>query len=1056
MAEGSICFSPSFTALRDHAFDWLDSNTSKTPESACLLEANAHQRDAIADAWRDEHDSLRLTVTGIADFAVEIHEHLHGPYPGLETLERRRTIEQALRELDDNNVLTDAQQHTPSISELFRELEGDGVNDVQNLATRLENTDCTDHQRAVLTDAFEGYVALRERIAHPEATTRNEKLETVAQTDRSLRDALPHLDAIVISNLEQPAATELAVLERLAEEFPILILIPTPTPETPTRGISTPLHDTITELRSLGLGETQVPADDELPLRDVATRLYQPVDEPETPPSALSWHEAPTPDREVRHVARRLRGRLAENDCDPDDLLVLAPGLLSYRDAIADTFDAYGIDHAYNVSILLERTYAGRAVLDAVECCEHPRADRIAELASNPLVDIPRTDPVELADVQRRLYTTSIDAYTDELDTSAAGVEHFLDHVTTVRDADAETVVPAVQDLLEYIGLPDSVDALDASGEINAGYEARATSRVNEILESVHTVCREFDPEQPLAEVGTALEGVRIGSPTQVTDGRVEIIGLQDAPMAEFDELFVLGATAEHLSGSETRPRYFQELGEALGVFERHAKRDVDRYRFATLLANADRVHITTPATTIDDDPLLVSPFVDELARVTGLEPTGTIHEEPRGAREDLQRDIAGAAPDDLEAALATACDNGHVTNDHVGAAMRGAGCGANRGVSDLTEHDGQLETDTVESLDGKLTSAPYSYSRLTKYTKCGFKYLLATGWGLDEDDDIEPGMDPLTLGSVVHDTVEAFYRDLQSEPGDPIDLTEHDRDELEQRLLAAARDAVDDADVALHDVFGEKTLHALFSGLASPDENEYYGPQGRAAYGDPDGTFAKFLDEEYDLAGNGHRPLYFEADIGDDDGVELPDGRTAPVAGRVDRVDATPDGLTVFDYKASSVRGARRRENQVRDGIDFQLPIYSLGARELTDDELDPSDVAARYYVINDNPEVKPRRSLADRFDDIDYDAFLTDVIPDRLDSVTSAIENGAFNPAVIGENPAQCSYCEFSDICDVRHHRRYDVIDHVTDTGHHAYVPASAGGGDVLDDLPGGDTDD
>ncbi|AGN02387.1 nuclease subunit B-like protein [Salinarchaeum sp. Harcht-Bsk1] len=1055
MVGGCICYSPSYTALRDHAFNWLDTNTAESPESAVFLESNAHQRDAIATAWREEHDALRLTVTGIADFALTIHERLYGPYPGIETLERRRTIEQALHRLDENDVLRDAGQHTPSISELLRELEADGVRDIATLEDRLDSSTCTQHQQTVLTEVFEGYLELRGRIAHPESKTQNEKLAAVAETDQSLRTVLPHLDAIVISNLEDPSATELAVIERLAEDFPVRVLMPTVTPEAPTAGISTAVADTIAALRGMGFEEERVEAADPLPLRDVTTRLYQPVETPDAPPAELSWHEAPTPDREIRHVARRIREELATTDRQPDDLLVLAPGLLSYRDGIADVFDAYGIDHAYKVSILLERTYAGRAVLDAIECCEYPRSDRIAELATNPLVDIPGTDAVELADVQRRLYTTAIDAYVDELDASASGIDAFLDRVAAVREAEADAVVPAVRELLGHIGLESTVETLDENADFNAGYEARAVRRVDAILESVQTVCEEFDPDDPLGEVGTALEGVRVPSPTQVTAGNVEIIGLQDAPGADFEELYVLGATAQHLSGSETRPRFFQTLGEQLGVFERHAQRDVDRYRFGTLIGNAQRVHITTPETTIDDDPLLVSPFVDELARVTGLEPTGTLHDEPRASREDLQRDMAGAPPAALEPALAAARENGHVTDAFVATATRGAECGAHRGVQELTAHDGQLTTGSIESLDGKLTRAPYSYSRLTKYAKCGFKYLLSTGWGLDEEDDIEPGIDPLTLGSVVHETVETFYRDLQTEPGDPVDLTDHDQHDLEQGLLAAARDAVDDEDVSLHDVFGEKTLHALFSGLASPTENEYYSPPGNDSTDDPSGTFAQFLDTELDFAEDGHRPSYFEAELGDDDGVQLPDGRTVPVGGIVDRVDTTPDGLTVFDYKASSVNGARRRENQARDGIDFQLPIYSLAAPELVDTDLTPSDVAARYYVINDNPQVKPRRSLADRFDDIDYDAFITDVIPDRLDAVTGAIENGAFHPAVVGERTAQCSYCEFSDICDVRHHRRYDVVDHVTDTGHHAYVPAGAGAGDVLDELPGGDTD-
>jgi hypothetical protein len=60
-------------------------------------------------------------------------------------------------------------------------------------------------------------------------------------------------------------------------------------------------------------------------------------------------------------------------------------------------------------------------------------------------------------------------------------------------------------------------------------------------------------------------------------------------------------------------------LGEALDLFERRTQRNRDRYRFGMLVANAKRVHITTSEATIDDEPILVSPFVDEVAILNWL-----------------------------------------------------------------------------------------------------------------------------------------------------------------------------------------------------------------------------------------------------------------------------------------------------------------------------------------------------------------------------------------------------------------------------------------------------
>ena len=1052
---GRVLYGTSFEELRQRAFEWLDEQTGKTPESAVLLEQNDYQRDRLAAAWRAEYSALRLTTSDLATFGQTAHERLFGPYPDIGTVERRRLIEQALQAAEAPEVIDTPRQHAESVSELFRELEADGVQNRSQLDARLSKAGCSAPQEALLTSVYEQYGRLKDDLTHPDSMPRNAKLAAVAESDTPLTEAFPHLDAVVVSGLEDPTTVEAALLERISEAVPLLVLVPTTTPETPRRGV-----DGIVETaRRLGFEAetTREETEASRPLAGAARRLYQPTAGREEPPDALSWHEAPTPDREIAHLARRLRSRLATAGTDPDDVLVLAPGLLSYRDGLADTFDAYGVDHTYQVSVLLERTYAGQAVLDAVSLCERPDAGAINDLVTNPLVSIPDVDPTEVADIHRRLYTTAPDRFVAELEASADGVERLLAHAETVRTAGPAELRPAIDALLEYLGIEEAIESFDPSAGIDMGYEAGAFTRIEQILDSVGRVCATLDPADPLSEAAGALEGVRITPPPQGTDGCVEIVGLQDTPMADFEELYVLGATAEHLSGQQTRPRFFEELGERLGLFAPNEKRETIRHRFGVLIANADRVHITTPETTLDGESLLVSPLVDELARVTGLEPTDGGGGERRGSREDLQRAMAGADPNRLEPALATARENGHLPEAFVAAANRGARCGHHRGDDGISAYDGQLTPEAMARLDDRLGARPFSHSRMSTYAKCGFKYMLAEGWDFEEPDDIDPGASPLVVGSIVHDAVEEFYttvRDWSDSEG-PVDPSAFDRAELEAALLDAGMQAIDDADGSFGDAFGTRLLYRLFSGLATPAVNDYYAPEGSPE--PPKGTFSLFIDQEVERAREGHRPTAFEAEFGDD-GVELPDGRRLPVHGIIDRVDETADGgVAVFDYKASSVSNTRRRENAVRDGLDFQLPTYALGAPSLFPDrsDLSSTDVEARYYVINDDPEVTLRRPLTDRFD-FDYETFLAETVPNRIESLTGAIESGSFQPALVGASAANCEYCAFKDVCDVRHHRRYDVIESIDEAGAEAYVPDGARPGEIDAALPGGEADE
>jgi len=127
-----------------------------------------------------------------------------------------------------------------------------------------------------------------------------------------------------------------------------------------------------------------------------------------------------------------------------------------------------------------------------------------------------------------------------ELDESTAGVETLLERAEAVRTASAVDLREAVETLIEHLGMEEALESLDESADIDIGYEKSALGQVQQILESVERVCETLAPTDPLAEVTGALEGVRVTPPPQTTDGCVEIIGLQDTLMVDFEELYVL------------------------------------------------------------------------------------------------------------------------------------------------------------------------------------------------------------------------------------------------------------------------------------------------------------------------------------------------------------------------------------------------------------------------------------------------------------------------------------------------------------------------------------
>jgi len=202
--------------------------------------------------------------------------------------------------------------------------------------------------------------------------------------------------------------------------------------------------------------------------------------------------------------------------------------------------------------------------------------------------------------------------------------------------------------------------------------------------------------------------------------------------------------------------------------------------------------------------------------------------------------------------------------------------------------------------------SAEMHPTRLERYIACPFAFLLRDVLGLDPPD--EPGdaleIDPLEFGTLAHDILQQAYEAVVAD-----DLG-----------LDAALLAVEDAwrsccrEAERRGVTGAALAWEVRRDMLLDDLLESVRRDPVFAHGD-----GRPVGAEWRFGEAAGRPV----------SLELDDARRVRFAGRIDRVDATPAGLRVIDYKT----GAGRAERVLlKESLSVQLPVYQLAVRQATD----------------------------------------------------------------------------------------------------------------------------
>jgi len=300
--------------------------------------------------------------------------------------------------------------------------------------------------------------------------------------------------------------------------------------------------------------------------------------------------------------------------------------------------------------------------------------------------------------------------------------------------------------------------------------------------------------------------------------------------------------------------------------------------------------------------------------------------------------------------------------------------------------------------LDPVSSEWPLSASRLATFAQCGFRYLLQYVIGLDAvlEPEERRRLEPLERGSLFHAVAERFLRERR----DRGELPVRDRPETRRRLMEMADEA----------------LASLVAG--SPPRFTLLWERERARFRD---GLAAWLDRE---AAGAHRatPAHFEVAFGLSREVEtsephqpeplvvdLGDGRTLRVSGRIDRIDRRSDGALVLrDYKTG--RAPRDEGGLFRGGRQLQIPFYVLAAARIFPGQ---PVVEAFLDFVDGGRQVgfDPERVRGPEFQEL-------------LRGLVDAIAEGSFV-----QEPTACDWCDFTAVCgpkgliDAR--RRYKLSD-------------------------------
>jgi ATP-dependent helicase/nuclease subunit B len=1097
--------------LESEAFETLADTVGSQPESILYVGQQEHPRDVTRERWQTHGPSACLRIDTFDEVVSDCYER--DQYKGRVTHVDRpllfRLVELGVENIESpaNPFYTNGEFPRAGLvaaaEDLYTNLEFAGLLSPEEMRSRLVEQDLgrrAEHVRE-LAEAIE---AARQEILADELpeTYRTERMHHVATTDKDLDEVLPAVDAVVVGGFTRFDPLERDLLERFAETWKVIGLLPKQADTDDTVGIETGASRALETYRDLGFAVEhyrKTPSPSVEARRRVTKSLYR---HPDHAPSTddvdpslldLTYTESETVPEEIRRVSREIRNQLASG-AEAGRIGVVLTSPAEYADQVGEIFDAYDLPYALQMDLPLSETALGEVVETICDLSREPRSvHTLLTLLTNPLVSVSDGDePLdhnELARVASRVEAVRLETVLDHVDdTVAATIESILHDAAALSEVGLESLPGRSDALLQRLGVLSRLETDGAFSSTFTARESSARSRLDRVLETLVLTASTADTEvgDSVDRLARAISTVSIQQPGRGGEERIVVCGLGEAFLREFDHVYILGMTSSHFPSDSEEPSFVQPIYESHRDFEQGDAGAEARYQIGALLASEASIHLTAPQRSLTGDPYVEADVLTELHRLIDLSEITEENESPPGNQEDVQRAIGDRwgelADSHAHSIIDDAAEAGTFGDDQHGRIKSGIECAASRADPMPTPYDGKLSPETTASVYAATEREPYSPSRLETYAACGFKFYMRRVLGIEAPDPLTREPDPGVRGSYIHAVLEHYYLSLQSADGEPVDPG-GDFDERQAQLLSVARDQLDDEfDEYPETAFQDQWLTSVLAGLGPLDENPYYGPEQKTDDGRPvaRGLFYRFLEHEFEEpAKTTACPTWFEARIGQpyDAGTPIGDGPAVidtpqgpvPIHGLIDRVDTVPGTdpthAVVRDYKTgSSIPG----ESDALLGLNFQLPLYAL----MAEDALPGIEtVGAAYYQVSPPTSVNSRsgqitsQEMAAYYksDEVDvpllrfsyphfethtpFRRFVEETTAERLGELVGGITEGRFQPTVLDPSDAGCRYCDYAHVCDVRSEQRQQTIERIDDEDLGVYVPPLARGHEADD---------
>ncbi len=301
-----------------------------------------------------------------------------------------------------------------------------------------------------------------------------------------------------------------------------------------------------------------------------------------------------------------------------------------------------------------------------------------------------------------------------------------------------------------------------------------------------------------------------------------------------------------------------------------------------------------------------------------------------------------------------------------------------------LTRYDGFVggeEAALAPRLD-PLQARAVSASRLATYARCGFQYMLQNVLRLEPAPEPEERrrIDPLERGNLFHEVAETYLRERRDRGELPVAVSEPLRERLRE-IAEAALERLVEGSPPRFTLLWEREKRRFHETVQS-----WLTAEAAAA--------TRSTPAHFELSfGLGTKPDAAEPHDPEPLAIELADGRTLRISGRIDRIDRRADGgLVLRDYKTG--RAPKDDGGLYRGGRQLQIPFYVLAVHELFPGE--PVRDAFLDYVDGG-------RQVAFRPELVTGPAFRA-----LVGDLVSLVAKGVFV-----QEPSACDFCDFTMVC-------------------------------------------